>query len=79
MTGEPGPAGRPARRRPSASPALPRSTTYYFAIKARDEGGNIGDLSNIVMATTLAPDVTPPAWVVDLVARQQQDRRRAST
>jgi hypothetical protein len=43
------------------------STTYYFAIKARDAAGN-ASLSNVATATTLPPDATPPAWVGDLIA-----------
>jgi len=44
------------------------STTYYLAIKTRDEGGNISGLSNVVSETTTAPDVTAPAAIVDLAA-----------
>jgi hypothetical protein len=71
VVGEPGPqvAGSAETFRVTGLAPL---TTYYFAIKARDEGGNIGDLSNGAVGTTLAPDVTPPAWVVDLVARQSK-------
>ncbi len=47
---------------------LSPSTAYYFAMKVHAVGGNISDMSNIVPATTLAPDITPPAWVEDLVA-----------
>ncbi len=42
---------------------------YYFAIKARDAAGNFGDISNVVSAATLPPDVTPPAWVGNLTAK----------
>jgi len=47
---------------------LNSSTTYSFAIKTRDEGGNISGLSNVVSETTTAPDVTAPAAIVDLAA-----------
>jgi len=39
---------------------LATSTTYYFAIKSKDEAGNESDLSNIANGTTLAPTPTPP-------------------
>ncbi len=42
------------------------STTYYFAIKAKDEGGNTSDLSNVVSPLTLPPDVVGPAAVDNL-------------
>jgi hypothetical protein len=47
---------------------LSSSTTYYFAIKTSDEGGNIAGLSNTVSETTNPPDVTPPAAITDLFA-----------
>ncbi|HUW81451.1 MAG TPA: Calx-beta domain-containing protein, partial [Phycisphaerae bacterium] len=47
---------------------LNSSTTYYFAIKAYDEGGQGSDLSNVTSETTLAPDVTAPAAITDLFA-----------
>lgn len=41
---------------------LTPATTYYFAIKAVDNAGNWGTISNVVSKATLAaPDVTPPA------------------
>jgi phosphodiesterase/alkaline phosphatase D-like protein len=49
--------------------ALTPSTAYWFALKVRDEGGNNSDLSNVVQATTLPPDVTPPAAITDLAAQ----------
>ncbi len=39
---------------------LSPSTTYYFAIKTFDEVPNISELSNVVIATTLAPANNPP-------------------
>ncbi len=44
------------------------STTYWFAIKVRDEGNNLSEISNVVSETTLPPDVTPPAAITDLAA-----------
>ena len=43
-------------------------TLYYFALKVRDEGGNMSELSNVVNLSTTAPDVTPPAQVTNLTA-----------
>jgi phosphodiesterase/alkaline phosphatase D-like protein len=45
---------------------LQAGTTYYFAMKVADEVPNWSDLSNLPEATTLPPDVTPPAAVTDL-------------
>ncbi|MBI4657151.1 MAG: fibronectin type III domain-containing protein [Elusimicrobia bacterium] len=42
-------------------------TTYYFAIKSKDEIGNISNISNIAKGITL-PDKTPPNPVTDLQA-----------
>lgn len=43
---------------------LIRQVTYYFAVKAADEAGNISALSNVPSATT--PDTAPPAAILDL-------------
>jgi len=43
---------------------LVRERTYYFAIRALDEVGNLSPLSNVISITT--PDQTPPAAVNDL-------------
>jgi hypothetical protein len=45
---------------------LQGSTTYWFALKVRDKGGNTSDLSNVVSATTTAPDLVAPQWVGNL-------------
>ena len=47
---------------------LTPGTTYYFAIKARDEMGNWSTISNLPFATTTAGDTTPPASILDLTA-----------
>jgi len=39
---------------------LASSTTYYFAIKSKDEAGNESALSNIASGTTLAPPAPTP-------------------
>lgn len=44
------------------------NTTYYFALRARDEAGNWSGMSNVVTATTRANDGTPPGAVRDLSA-----------
>jgi chitodextrinase len=45
---------------------LTSDTTYWFALKSRDDAGNVSPLSNVASATTW--DVTPPAPVADLLA-----------
>lgn len=46
---------------------LDPGSTYYYALKAIDEGGNLGPMSNVASATTHA-DTIAPASVNDLVA-----------
>jgi hypothetical protein len=67
VTGTPAPkaAGSPEQ---FTVTGLTPSTTYYFAIKAKDAAGNMGDISNVASATALPPDATSPAWVGDLTA-----------
>jgi hypothetical protein len=48
---------------------LDPSTTYYFAIKSKDEAGNVSGLSNSASGTTLAADVTPPTVITDLAVK----------
>ncbi len=43
---------------------LTRQTTYYFAIKAIDDAGNVSAISNVPSATT--PDTMPPAAITNL-------------
>ncbi len=45
---------------------LTPSTTYWFAIKARDEVPNWSALSNVVTFTTLEADLSPPNAVANL-------------
>lgn len=47
---------------------LTPSTTYYFAIKAIDEDGNAGPISNVASATTMALDNQAPNAVTNLAA-----------
>lgn len=47
---------------------LTPGTTYYFAIKARDEAGNWAALSNVRTVVTTVNDVKSPAAVKDLTA-----------
>ncbi|MFN0151646.1 MAG: fibronectin type III domain-containing protein [bacterium] len=48
---------------------LAPDTTYYFALRARDDASNASSLSNIVAArTVLAPTGLPPARITDLFA-----------
>ncbi len=45
------------------------STTYFFAVKAKDEFGNAGPISNIASATTLGPphfEIAPSSVSADL-------------
>lgn len=43
-------------------------STYYIAVRARDEVGHVARISNMVEVTT-KPDMTPPGVVQDLFAR----------
>jgi hypothetical protein len=46
---------------------LAASTTYWFALKVRDDAGNLSPLSNVVSKpTTVLADTTPPAAITDL-------------
>ncbi|MDX2022673.1 MAG: discoidin domain-containing protein [Deltaproteobacteria bacterium] len=45
---------------------LQSTTTYYVAIKATDERGNVSALSNVLAASTV--DEIPPATITNLVA-----------
>jgi len=50
-------------------PGFEFATEYFFALRARDEAGNIGELSNVVrLSTEAAPsiEVDPAAFSVDL-------------
>ncbi|MBI2931274.1 MAG: DVUA0089 family protein, partial [Planctomycetes bacterium] len=68
VTGEPVPS-IPGTLETMTVTGLFSSTTYYFAIKARDEVPNWGVLSNNPSAATAASaDATPPADVTDLAA-----------
>lgn len=64
-TGEPTPSvsGSPQT---FALTGLTQGTTYYVAIKASDEVGNVAAISNVAQFQTTAPDVTPPAAVTNL-------------
>jgi len=63
-TGEPTPTAAGTIQTFTVS-GLTRETTYYFAIRASDEAGNMSALSNVPSATT--PDQTRPASITDLV------------
>jgi photosystem II stability/assembly factor-like uncharacterized protein len=52
---------------------LTSSKTYYYAIKARDESGSIGPMSNVAKATT-GSDAVRPGRISDLKARQVKAR-----
>ncbi|HEY8922745.1 MAG TPA: S8 family serine peptidase [Polyangia bacterium] len=59
-TGAPLPSGTPE----SVTVAgLGGETTYFFALTAKDEAGNVSPLSNVASATTL---LIPPATITDL-------------
>ncbi len=65
--------GEPAPQLPGSAEAftvtgLTPNTTYYFAVKTLDEGGNAAAISNVVSATTGPPDLTAPAAITDLAA-----------
>ena len=50
---------------------LTASTTYYFAIKAIDEAGNAGAISNVPSRATMALDSQAPNAVTNLAAAAQ--------
>jgi chitodextrinase len=62
------PAPRPAGSAESMTVSgLSPSTTYFFALRVRDDAANYSALSNVVsMATGVAADTTPPAAIRDL-------------
>jgi phosphodiesterase/alkaline phosphatase D-like protein len=45
----------------SDSTGLAASTSYSYRVRATDAASNLGPYSNVVSATTLAPDTTPPS------------------
>ena len=55
---------------------LESSTTYYFAIKIGDKMPNWSGLSNSPSGRTADPDIIPPAWVGNLVARPARPAAR---
>jgi hypothetical protein len=61
----PAPAGTPQQM--TVEGLLP-NTTYYFAMKVRDDALNWSALSNVLTFTTPAEDAIPPAAVTDLTA-----------
>jgi phosphodiesterase/alkaline phosphatase D-like protein len=63
VTGEPTPAA-PGTSQTFTVRGLSRQVTYYFAMKAADEVGNVSALSNVPSATT--PDTVPPASITNL-------------
>ena len=63
VTGEPVP-GAPGAAQSFTVTGLTRQTTYYFAVRAADEAGNLSALPPLLSATT--PDQTRPAAVNDL-------------
>ena len=64
VSGEPTPTA-PGTTQTFTVTGLTRQRTYYFAVRALDEAGNISALSNVPSATT--PDQTRPAAINDLV------------
>ncbi|HSH00850.1 MAG TPA: fibronectin type III domain-containing protein, partial [candidate division Zixibacteria bacterium] len=50
---------------------LTKGTTYYFAVKTRDDAGNWSGLSNVAVATAI--DLTPPAAIDDLTITGQTE------
>lgn len=70
VAGEPTPAAAGSPQSMSVS-GLSVATTYYFAIKTRDEVLNTSGISNGISATTALPppaDTTPPAAIINLAA-----------
>ena len=63
VTGEPTPAA-PGAVQTYTVRGLSRQVTYWFAIKASDESGNVSAISNVPSVTT--PDTVPPAAITNL-------------
>lgn len=53
---------------------LEPDTTYHYALKATDEGGDLGPLSNVASVKTLT-DTVAPAAVTDLAAQATSHRQ----
>lgn len=70
MAGLPAPAA-PGTEQVHVLSGLPESTTYWLAIKAEDDAGGVGEMSNVVMVTT--PDLTAPSAPLDLVVTSPGD------
>lgn len=66
VTGEPAPAAAGTQQTQTIT-GLTGSRTYYIAIRAVDERGNMGALSNVAQGTTA--DTVPPSAVRDLSQR----------
>jgi chitodextrinase len=62
-TGEP-PPGAPGTVQTFTVRNLTRQATYWFAIKAADDVGNVSAISNVPSVTT--PDTVPPAAITSL-------------
>lgn len=78
----------PGRPKPAGSmeeiviSGLVHSSTYYFAVKARDFSGNTSEISNIASATTLPPPViavTPPSLTENLFSGETSTRMLSVT
>jgi len=70
---DPGAAGQPES---VTITGLDISTSYYFALKVRDEYGNTSLISNLATTTTLAAPtiaVSPGSLAVSLITGEQQD------
>ena len=63
VSGEPAPTA-PGTSQTFTVNGLTKETTYYFAIRVTDDGGNVSAVSNVPSATT--PDLTRPAAITDL-------------
>lgn len=70
----PGPYGTPQS---TEVVGLTAGTPYYFALKAKDEWGNVGPISNIATGTTLPPPTfasSPDSFSADLLTGQTASR-----
>jgi chitodextrinase len=67
-SGVPSPADAGTQQQLALTGLVPE-TTYWFAVRAADEAGNLGAAANGATFTTAAPpDTTPPSRVTDLAA-----------
>ncbi|WP_135555545.1 fibronectin type III domain-containing protein [Paenibacillus cymbidii] len=76
--GEPAPAAAGTSQSMTVS-GLASGTTYYFAMKTRDEVSNESGLSNVASAATTTTDTTAPATVANLTVDNDDNDSNPAT